>query len=328
MLCGFLKFGILLYTLRFVSVCLGVLRFGINAYKYCLSSVSAKFLLFFLLFYPLSFAQSATCLLPYCKSNAEKFVFPPLSMDCIINGYESVSNFQCPPYTLIEECAEDSSYIKCDSKSWCLENGYDLTGCDVPEYLDEQCPNGERLYMYCTENVGRACHELNETYVKECEEGYIRDDTALCPYSAEYAKCCNACEGFDYLLEEIGEGYIAGESCESCGDVVKYKRIMNLCEGYYSCSNGGAIGASKCKHGEETWYSSCGYNACDLDICPSGTDCTYEACSGKYCAVGCLVGYNYFCDKNFCRSERCEGAGCAPSCPSGYGYFCSFNFCG
>ena len=271
---------------------------------------------------------SAICLLPDCKDNTDKFDFAPLSMECIMNGYELITNIQCPAYSNIDECMEDSSYIKCNTGSWCLEHGYELTECEVPEYLDEQCPNGEYLYMYCTADLERACLELNEEYVAECEEGYIRDETALCPYSEEYAKCCNACEGYDYLLEDIGEGYRAGESCESCGEVVKYRRVVNTCEGYYSCSSGGALGADTCRHGEETWYSSCCYNACDLDECPSGTDCTYEACSGKYCAVGCLVGYNNFCDHVFCRLEQCEGSGCALSCPSGYGYFCSFNFCG
>ena len=238
---------------------------------------------------------AAICFLPDCHDKPMQFT-PQGADECLADGYVSIDDLQCPQYTNIEYCVENTSYIKCDARQWCVDNGYELVECEIPEYLDGQCPNGENLYMYCTEDFMKACSELSADYVLECEDGYTKADGEECPYSDDYGKCCNLCEGYDYLASEIGEGFHLGDACEACGGVTKYKREVNACEGYQSCPDGGKLGAATCMHGTERWYDECCENLCNLDACPEGTDCTYETCSGKYCAVGCLTGYENYCD--------------------------------
>ena len=68
---------------------------------------------------------------------------------------------------------------------------------------------------------------MSSDYVLEkyCPSGYIRDEENVCEYSSDYAKCCNTCEGYDYLAEDIiaGRGYVLGESCLACEEITKYK---------------------------------------------------------------------------------------------------------
>ena len=166
----------------------------------------------------------------------------------------------------------------------------------MPEYPTDQCPNGEALYKSCVEDTAKACSETNSDYVATCPTGYQKDESNVCSYDSSYGACCNLCEGFDYLAGEFGEGYVAGESCEACGGVTKYKRVENPCAGYQSCVNGGETDTATCQHGTETWYAECCAMACTLDSCPDGTDCYYESCSGKWCAIGCLTNYINYCD--------------------------------
>lgn len=257
--------------------------------------LSSPLLLLFFINFPF-ISHGAICFLPDCNDKRFNFI-PQEAGICLANGYISVADLECPAYSNIEYCSENSDYIKCNTHQWCLDNGYELTECTVPEYLDEQCPNGEFLYMYCTEDFARACQELSTDYVlsTDCPDGYGRDENDVCPYSDTYAKCCNLCEDFAYLAGEVGEGYHEGESCTACGGVLKYKRVINECEGYYPCSEGHKNGTRTCRHGEETWYAECCAYNCNLNNCPTGTECVYETCSDKYCAVGCLVGYEKFC---------------------------------
>ena len=204
---------------------------------------------------------------------------------------------ECPLYSYTRHCPENENYIKCDLRQWCLDNDFDKTECLVPEYLDEQCPNGELLYKYCTEDFGKACQELDSDYVLEedCPEGYGRDDNELCIYSDLYSKCCDLCDDYPYQLGEIPEGYHGGSSCISCGNITKYKKEINACEGFYPCHDGYKHGTETCRHGSETWYAECCAYNCSLETCPRGTECVYETCSGKYCAMGCLLGYIKYC---------------------------------
>ena len=215
-----------------------------------------------------SISNAAICFLPDC--NDEKPIeFEDLSsMYCMTDGYVSVTELTCPEHNNVEYCPENSGYIKCNPQQWCLDNGYELTECYSPEYLTDQCPNGEFLYMFCTEDFFRACSELSGDYVLECAPGYEKSAGGECPYSDDYGKCCNKCEGFDYREQDVGQGYHLGESCEACGGVIMYKRIANECSGYQSCPNGGRLGSTYCWHGDEKWYETCCENLCTLDACP------------------------------------------------------------
>ena len=70
-----------------------------------------------------------------------------------------------------------------------------------------------------------------------------------------------------------------------------------------TCSDLGPITPTDyCLKDNIKYYNNCKTceNKCTLDKCPTGVSCTYEACSQKYCAVGCAVGYkdldNYWCN--------------------------------
>lgn len=170
----------------------------------------------------------------------KKLKFVPSGVEsCLAAGYESSSSRICPEYSNIEHCPENSSLIL----NVICANGVLIMltwkrECDVPYYLDEKCPNGEELYKNCSVDYERSCQDLSEDYVAVCPDGFGRDETEVCPYSNLYAKCCNLCEGFDYEADEIPEGYVAGNSCFACGDVMKYEKEVNPCIGYQRCPDG------------------------------------------------------------------------------------------
>ena len=275
-------------------------------------------------------AKSATCFLPDCQIEGQKMYFKPEGADeCLRKGYILKPYLNCPAYSLVDECPENNYYVKCNQERWCIENGYDKRSCEVPAYLDEKCPNGLSLYYYCTPDYRRACTTLNPEYVDAngCASGYIPDVNAVCPYSNDFAKCCNTCSGYDYLLSEIKEGYVAGASCGACNDITKYKRELAPCTGYSACSNGAKAGATTCKRGTETWYSACCENtykyACSGTGYASGSG---SACAGKY--TGCVCSTQYTWDNGVCKycgdsyKYACSGTGYA----SGVGSSCGSRY--
>ena len=245
-----------------------------------------------------SSAFAAICFLPDCKD--KEIVVGPTGVDeCLAAGYESYSTRICPDNSNIIFCPENSSYIKCDLLQWCLDNNYSIVpdDCQIPEYVDEQCPNGEALYKYCKPDYEKACLDEDENYVINCPDGWILDKNELCSYSSLYGKCCNLCTDYLYEKDKIPEGYISSESCQACGGGMRYKIEPDPCIGYQKCSDAPKSGTPECRHGNETWYKECCAYDCTLDECPAGTDCNYEVCSNKYCIVGCLVDYTDYCQE-------------------------------
>ncbi len=267
----------------------------------CLSSPVLPFFIGLLLWVAPISTQAAICFLPDCKDKKMEFVQTGADV-CVSSGYYSILDVTCSQYSKTEFCPENTSYIKCDNVAWCQENGYNTTECSVPQYVSDQCPNGEALYRECVDDFARACSDLNSEYVLECEVGYTKSEGGECPYSSDYGKCCNLCEDFPYLASEIGQGYLLGDSCEACGEVTKYKRVVNPCAGYMSCPEGGKTGASTCWHGEDKWYSEC-CSPCEaydytIDTIPQGyvAGASCDSCTGmKYMlAEGrCAEGYEW-----------------------------------
>jgi len=297
------------------------------------------FFMFLFLFVLVSFSShAATCFLPDCQNEEGIMRFiPEGAYECLAKGYKPTPEISCPPYSLIDECPENDYYIKCNQEKWCLENGYVIGSCSVPQYIDEQCPNGLELYKYCTPNYYKACSELNAEYVAECESGWAHDTTAYCPYSNDYAKCCNTCIGYDYVLSDIGVGYIAGESCSACNNVTKYKRELAPCDGYQMCNNGAKSGASSCMHGTEMWYSACCEDTYKYTCKGTGyAKGSGTACGGKYKSCNCSTQYKWssgtckYCGSSYkyaCTSgsnvtggsgTACGGRYTACTCGSGY----------
>ena len=268
-------------------------------------------------------AQAAICFLPDCKDKPMHFE-PSGVEQCLAAGYERSSTRVCPPNSNIERCPENSSYIKCNLRQWCLDNGYTLVpdDCQVPEYADIQCPNGLELYQQCKADYEKACLEEDEDYVSECPDGWALDEDELCSYSELYGKCCYLCTDYPYEKDEIPEGYVRAESCSACGGVVRYKIEPDPCIGYQRCSDAPKSGTPECKHGNETWYKECCAYDCSLDECPAGTDCNYEVCSNKYCIVGCLVDHTDYCQE---LVTDCAALGYTATSCGGRKLVCPYN---
>ena len=204
-------------------------------------------------------AQAAICFLPDC---VEKPVgsSDPSGRICRSDGYLPNGEIVCSEFSYVEYCPEDASYLKCNNQKWCGDNGYTVLAedCTIPEYADEQCPNGLALYKRCKADYERACEEEDGDYVSECRDGWKLDDEELCSYSPLYGKCCNECLDYPYKADEIPSGYHQGKSCSSC-DGVRYQKELNDCaaDGFIRCDKGGQTGTEVCLSGSEKWYKEC-----------------------------------------------------------------------
>lgn len=272
--------------------------------------------------YP-SVLHSAICFLPDCGKKLEAFDGDANinSQYCRAEGYIVYAGGKCPEYHLQDSCPYDARYLKCDAAGWCRDNGYQTTSCTSPEFLDEPCPNGLPVYKGCKEDTPKACKELNPDYTNICPNGWQVDLSNSCTYNPAYGICCNQCNGY-VNAAEIGSGYQKGESCSACGGIIKYKKIEASCSGYVSCPSGAAPGASTCKKGAQTLYSSCCAHNCSLDACPVGNSCTQEVCSGKYCISGCAAGYIDYCTA---PTTNCAALGYTASSCSGSKLTCPFG---
>ena len=254
-------------------------------------------------------AQAAICFLPDC---VEKPVgsSDPSGRICRSDGYLPNGEIVCSEFSYVEYCPEDASYLKCNNQKWCGDNGYTVLAedCTIPEYADEQCPNGLALYKRCKADYERACEEEDGDYVSECQDGWKLDDEELCSYSPLYGKCCNECLDYPYKADEIPSGYHQGKSCSSC-DGVRYQKELNDCaaDGFIRCEKGGQTGTEVCLSGSEKWYKECcsecsGYPYFENEIPEGylkGDSC--DSCAGmKYkTKVGaCAEGYNW--ENNAC----------------------------
>ena len=172
------------------------------------------------------------------------------------------------------------------------ENNADFAAQDAPEksskdicialgYRKTSCPDGMRLFD--------RCH--NDTrYFRDC--------------------VCNECADFPYTKEDIPNGYVITESCQTC-DTMKYKAALNPCEGFVKCEKGPAPNAQSCMSGETVKYSQCCQPLPDETDCPSGSDVGDDGCGGKriICHNPCA---NVTCGSN----EQCKDGICV--CNEGY----------
>ncbi len=265
-------------------------------------------------------AQAAICFLPDCPDKLLEFKgnANTSAQYCLNAGYAYYELGQCPAYHTTDVCPDNSRYLKCDGAQWCEDNGYNtfLGDCSIPEYVDEQCPNGLERYKQCKVDYDRACHEEDGEYVSECRDGWILDENELCSYSPLYGKCCNLCTDYPYEEDEIPQGYQTGESCQACGNVVRYQKELYDCaaEGFIQCDKGGLAGTEICWRGNEKWYRECCAPCDDFpyfeDTIPEGyllgESC--DSCDGlKYkTKVGeCADGYEWVSNACVC-DETCS----------------------
>ena len=168
---------------------------------------------------------------------------------------------------------------------------------------------------FCTPVETLNCSVLGyDTPVQNCDGmGMI-----VCPDNPNYVycipddgTCCkNLCEGYDY--EKIPSGYVSAGTCHCCGKDM-HKISINPCSDYpYSnkdCDFGGDASAGTCLKDKTTMYKKCKDcpNACPGNpVCPDGSECTKDECSGTFCPYACKTDY-----KNYCTvvNTNCEDLG-------------------
>ena len=187
----------------------------------------------------------------------------------------------------------------------CIEAGYATTSCALPNYLYDRCPDNDAYYRSCREDKARACKEAD--YVLSCGDGYILDNTQLCPYDSSYKKCkCNPCDDYAYTYAQAtASGYVTDGSCNSCG-TIRYKRKENPCSGFKTCDCGGEIGTKTCISGSITKYQVC-KECCDSKYQYDSSNCLLPqelsggSCGGKF--EKCIMPLQYLYSDHSLSSE-------------------------
>ena len=213
----------------------------------------------------------------YLKCDAQKW--------CQDNGYQLEIDDCTVPMYADEQCLnglhfykqckadydkacheEDADYVSECREGWILDSnelcsysplyGKCCNECEDYQYEEDEIPQGYQKGESCL-----ACGDITK-YKKElydcAAEGFIRCDkggqtgTEVCWRGDEkwYKECCAPCDDYPYLESQIPEGYVKGDSCDSC-DGMKYKTKVGECaEGYEwkdesckkSCDNTCSVG--------------------------------------------------------------------------------------
>ena len=271
----------------------------------------------------LSFA--GVCFLPDCEEEGTLQGDIDINVNedteyCKKKGYTYYASGECPKYyAKTGTCPRDDLYLKCDAKKWCDDNGYKTTSCSIPNYLDQQCPNGQPVYKGCKRDNDRACKELG--YTKTCPSGQkLKKTSGRCQYDNSYGTCCkpSGCPSYSSLTSS-SYGTAGTDGCEyTC----YYTCNMN-CPSGTSTSNPGGCGGST-KNGCRTKTCYYPYEPCCTPSCSDTT--SYCSCGSYYISDGCGG-----------KCKRCESCHThSYSCPSGYstssssctnGYYTAYKEC-
>lgn len=208
---------------------------------------------------------------------------------CKKNGYTltKCSGNQVPS----DICPSDPSYFK-------LCCGLEFTNsCSYPYVQGEQCGN---LYKCeCAEEFKYNAQNCKSPHVlsgSKCsislnDNGYmgIVDNYQECLCPSDYVECAAPFEGVGTPCNDEESG------------ITKYKSCRCPAQ-YMDCLNGPETGASSCSEGGITKYDSCKAkcpNLCDYSSCPAGYLCEEEACSRRFCPIGCATDKPYIDVANY-----------------------------
>ena len=263
---------------------------------------SAVCLTALLAFLPSS-AFAGICFLPDCMD--DDVMFGDINMDinedteyCEKEGYTYYSSGECPQYyAKVGQCNRDDHYLKCDAEAWCKNNGYNTTSCSIPQYVDEQCPNGKPYYKQCKTDNDRACQELG--YTKTCPSGQkLYQNSGRCAYDSSYGTCCTPSGCPSYTSTSYSSYGTNGT--DGCEYACYYTCDMDCPSSYpYSSDPTGCSSSSKNGCGNKTCYNS-------VSCCNSSSSnwCSvHDTCHGDCCKDGTIQS----CD------TRCGGSGCSSS---------------
>ena len=244
---------------------------------------------------PPSNAYGGICFLPDCMD--EDVVQGDFNMNlnedtefCEKEGYTYYASGECPQYyAKIGTCSRDDHYLKCDAEQWCKDNGYNTQSCSIPQYVDEQCPNGKAYYKQCKTDNDRACKELG--YTKTCPSNKkLYQNSGRCAYDSSYGTCCTPSGCPSYTSTSYSSYGTNGT--DGCEYTCYYTCDMDCPSGTSTSNPGGCGGSTR---------NGCGTKTCYYP---------YEACCYPYSSeTGCSCG-TYSC------SDGCGGTRkCCSSCP-------------
>ena len=263
-------------------------------------------------------AQAAVCFLPDCSKEMLEYQ-GDANIDtryCRDEGYTYYEGGKCPQYYAeVGKCDRDANYLKCDAKTWCQQNGYNTSTCNVPQYVDNPCPSYGALYKGCKTDNDRACREAG--YVKSCSPGRLYANSNRCPYDSSYGKCCTAspstgCPTNYKVTCDPSRGSSGTDSCgytcyRCCSDVCS-KGSKNYSGAYAATTECG----STCRYCKDCTKGSRSYSGSYAETSECGT-CYYcnDSCSSGAKSVSCDW------DENKVRVAYTE---CGNSC-----YSCKYN---
>ena len=283
-------------------------------------------------------AYSGICFLPDCD---EKSIdFPDMNIDtkyCEDKGYTYYPTGECPQYyAKVGECNRDDHYLKCDAKTWCEQNGYNVTSCSIPKYVDQPCPSYGSLYKQCKTDNDRACKELG--YTKTCPSGQkLKKNSGRCAYDSSYGTCCTptGCPSYTSLTSSS----YGTNGTDGCEYTCYYTCNMNCPSGTSTSNPGGCGGSTKNGCGTKTCYYP--YKACCTPSCSDTT--SYCSCGSYYISDGCggsckrcescCTHSSHVSCSNGCETycpccSSCKTCKSANPCPPGYTYEGTNNYWG
>ena len=250
-------------------------------------------------------AYSGICFLPDCADEDLAGGGGNMNINedtefCESKGFTYYASGECPQYyAKVGQCNRDDHYLKCDAKTWCEQNGYNTTSCSIPQYLSEQCPNGENLYKSCQTDNDRACKELG--YTKACPSGQkLKKNSGRCSYDSSYGTCCTptGCPSYTSLTSSS----YGTNGTDGCEYTCYYTCNMNCPSSYpYSSDPTGCSSRTTNGCGNKSCYN---YVSCCTPSCTSytGTCNYYSYLANDGCGSTCIkcqqikVGDIYYSD--------------------------------
>ena len=300
-------------------------------------------------------AYSGICFLPDCDEKGIEF--PDMNIDtkyCEDKGYTYYPTGECPQYyAKVDQCSRDDHYLKCDAKTWCEQNGYNVTSCSIPKYVDQPCPSYGSLYKQCKTDNDRACKELG--YTKTCPSGQkLKKDSGRCIYDSSYGTCCTPSGCPNYT--SLNYSSYGSNGTDGCEYTCYYTCNMNCPSGTSTSNPGGCGGSTQNGCGTKTCYYP--YKACctpscsdTTSSCSCGSYTISDGCGGtcRRCESCCNSSSSNWCSvHSTCHGDcckdgtleacdtQCGGSGCSSggssssggSCPSGYTWEGTDNYWG
>ncbi len=187
--------------------------------------------------------------------------------------------------------------------------------------------NAVKLASVCSVNGGGSCGILNfnsmdldsnaqckdEGYVNTCPDGYVKDESDLCPYNKSYFKCReadNSCdEGYSTTTcqntsQTLVDSYQneSGTTCYKCRD-------KTCTEGGYADSLTACQTGTSISFANQTCYQDISTKSCEDGGYISSVPANNKCDSAPYCNKTCYTN---------CKQPTCEESGFLTACPSNH----------